>query len=56
MLSFANVVHFFAHKFASLRAGRFAFLFVSLGPFNYFLFWHVTLLDKFESGSLLNIS
>jgi hypothetical protein len=48
MLSFANVVHFFADKFAGLSAGRFAFFSVSLGAFNYFLFWHDMLLNKFE--------
>jgi hypothetical protein len=40
VLSFANVVHLFADKFAGLSARRFAFFFVSLGAFNYFLFRH----------------
>jgi hypothetical protein len=44
MLSFSNVMHLFAHKFAGLRAGRFPFLFVSLGSINYFLFRHNMLL------------
>jgi hypothetical protein len=55
VLSFANVVHLFADEFAGLGAGRFAFLFVSLGSFNYFLLWHVTLLDKFEMSSCSNL-
>lgn len=45
MLAFANVTHFFAYKFAGLGAGRFAFLFVSLGSINNFLFWHDALLE-----------
>ena len=47
MLSFANVVHLFADKFAGLGAGRFAFFFVSLCAFHYFLFWH-DVLHQFE--------
>ena len=45
MLSFTNVVHLLANEFAGLGTGRFAFLSVSLGSFNYFLLWHVVLLD-----------
>jgi hypothetical protein len=45
VLSFANVMHLFAHEFAGLGARRFAFFFVSLRSFNYFLFWHDMHLD-----------
>jgi hypothetical protein len=38
MNSLANVVHFFANKFTSLRGGRFALLFVAFGASNGFLF------------------
>ena len=38
MLSFANVVHLFANKFPSLRAGRFAFPLVLVCSFNDFFF------------------
>jgi hypothetical protein len=55
MLSFANVVHLLSDEFAGLGAGRFTFFFVSLRSINYFLLWHVTLLDKFELGSLLKL-
>jgi hypothetical protein len=55
VLPFANVVHLFTHEFAGLGAGRFAFLFVSLRSFNYFLLWHVALLDKFEMSSCWNL-
>jgi hypothetical protein len=56
MLSFANVVHLFAHEFAGLGAGRFTFFFVSPRSVNYFLFWHVVLLNKFALSSYAGIS
>jgi hypothetical protein len=51
MLSFANVVHLFAHEFAGLGAGRFTFFLASPRSVNYFLFWHVVLLNKFALSS-----
>jgi len=40
VFAFANVFHFFAHKFASLSAGGLAFPLVLARAFNYFLFGH----------------
>ena len=41
MFTFSNVFHFFAHEFARLSAGRFAFALVFARMFNYFFFWHI---------------
>ncbi len=41
MFTFANVFHFFAHEFARLSAGRFAFALVFARAFQCFLFWHI---------------
>ena len=40
MFTFPNVFHFFAHEFARLSAGRFAFALVFVRAFNCFFFWH----------------
>ena len=40
MFAFPNVFHFFAHKLASLSAGRFAFALIFARAFNRFFFWH----------------
>ncbi len=40
MFAFSDVFHFFAHKFASLSAGRLAFALVFARAFNCFFFWH----------------
>src|SRR5579864_854806 len=40
MFPLADVVHFFAYKFASLCAGRLAFGSISPGALNGFWFWH----------------
>lgn len=40
MFTFANVFHFFAHEFARLSAGRFAFALVFARAFDCFFFWH----------------
>src|SRR5439155_21619969 len=39
-LSLANVLHFFAHKFAGLRGGSFALALITPGPFEGLLFGH----------------
>ena len=41
----ADVVHFFANKFAGLSGGRFALLLVAFGASNGFLFGHKKLLE-----------
>jgi hypothetical protein len=41
MHSFSNVVHFFAYKFARLRAWGFSLLFVASCSFDNFVFPHV---------------
>jgi hypothetical protein len=40
MFAFPNVFHFFAHKLASLSAGRFAFALIFARSFHCFFFWH----------------
>jgi hypothetical protein len=52
MLAFADVFHFFAHKFASLRGRRFAFPGIFTGSFDCFLLRHSTIgyAAKFEVG------
>jgi hypothetical protein len=40
MFAFPNVFHFFAHKLASLSAGRLAFALVLARAFDCFFFWH----------------
>ena len=46
MLTFANVVHFFSHKFSSLCAGRLTFTRIFLSTFDGFMFGHKHLLTK----------
>jgi hypothetical protein len=41
VLTFPDVVHFFADEFAGLRRGRFPLLFVALRAFQCFFFRHV---------------
>src|SRR6476646_6387010 len=48
VLPLANVVHFLAHKFASLRAGRFSLAFILLRPLNRRFFRHGLLLSLFN--------
>jgi predicted MFS family arabinose efflux permease len=40
MLAFSNVMHFFSHKFSSLRTGRLAFARIFLSAFEGFFFRH----------------
>ena len=40
MLTFANVVHFFAYEFSRLCAGGFSFARIFLGSFDCFFFGH----------------
>jgi hypothetical protein len=40
VFAFPNVFHFFAHKLASLSAGRFAFALILARAFDWFFFWH----------------
>jgi hypothetical protein len=40
MFSLADVMKFFAHKFARLRRGRFSFALVSARPLECLSFWH----------------
>jgi hypothetical protein len=40
VFAFPNVFHFFAHKLASLGAGRLAFARIFARAFNYIFFWH----------------
>ena len=40
MLAFSHVVHFFAHKFSSLRAGRFSLAGILTSAFDCFFFRH----------------
>ena len=40
MVALPNVFHFFAHKLASLSAGRFALTLVFACSFDWFFFWH----------------
>jgi hypothetical protein len=48
VLTFADMVHFLAHKFTGLRAERFAFLFVLASFFNHIFFGHFYLREVFE--------
>ena len=41
MAALPDMMHFFAHEFARLRAGGFAFGFVLAGPFDGLLFRHI---------------
>ena len=50
MLSFANMFHLLAYKFACLRRGRFAFARIFLSPFNCLLFWHGKRISPQEVG------
>lgn len=40
VFSFADVMHFFAHKLARLSAWRFSLFLVPVRSFDYFFFWH----------------
>ena len=40
VFAFADVFHFFAHKFARLSGRRLAFAIIFPRAFNYFFFWH----------------
>ena len=40
MLAFADVLHFFAHKFSRLRRHRLSLPRVFARPFDCFFFWH----------------
>ena len=40
MFSFANVFHFFAHKFPGLSGRRFPFPLIFAGPLDHIFFWH----------------
>jgi hypothetical protein len=40
MFAFANVLHFFAHKFAGLSGWRPAFALIFARPFSCIFFWH----------------
>lgn len=40
MLSFSDVLHFFAHEFAGLSRGRQTFAFVFASPFDCVFCWH----------------
>jgi hypothetical protein len=40
MFAFANVMHFFPHKFTSLGAGSFALPAIPAGPFKGLFLWH----------------
>src|SRR5690242_8984759 len=48
MFAFPNVFHFFAHKLASLSAGRFAFALVFACAFHCFFFWHNKMVTPLE--------
>jgi hypothetical protein len=50
MLAFTNVVDFFTHELACLRAGRFALAFVPFRAFQSFFVWHESLLVKSDAG------
>jgi hypothetical protein len=41
MFAFADVMHLFTHKFASLGTRRFSLTFVPACSFDCFLFWHI---------------
>jgi len=40
MLSFADMMHFFAHEFSSLGGRRLSFPRILASPLNGLLFWH----------------
>jgi hypothetical protein len=48
MFAFPNVFHFFAHKLASLSAGRHAFTLLFARTFNCFFFWHNKMISPLE--------
>jgi hypothetical protein len=50
VFAFPNVFHLFAHKLASLSAGRFAFAFVFARSFDWFFFWHNKMVSPLEGG------
>lgn len=54
VLAFSNVFHFFAHKLASLSAGRLAFALVLARAFNCFFFWHNKKVSPFERSLDVN--
>jgi hypothetical protein len=45
MLSFSNMLHFFAHELARLSRRGFTFPFVFTRPFNWFFFWHTKIVS-----------
>jgi hypothetical protein len=47
MFPFANVVHFFTHKFPGLGRRRFALPPVTPGTFESLFFWHIFYLSLF---------
>jgi hypothetical protein len=49
VLPLSNVFHFFAHKLASLSAGRFAFALVFAHSFDYFFFRHNKVVSPFAT-------
>jgi len=49
-----NVFHFFAHKLASLRAGRFAFALIFARAFNWFFLWHNKMFSPLAMGLDVN--
>jgi hypothetical protein len=46
MLSFSNMLHFFAHELARLSRRGFTFPFVFTRPFNWFFFWHTKIVTQ----------
>jgi hypothetical protein len=48
MFAFPNMFHFFAHKLASLSAGRFAFALIFACSFHCFFFWHNKIVSPLE--------
>jgi hypothetical protein len=57
MFAFPNMLHFLAHKLASLSAGRFAFALIFARSFDCFFVWHnkmvsplATRLDVIKNG------
>src|SRR5215472_684900 len=58
MFAFTNMMNFLAHKFAGLRAGRFAFTLILLRAFQSFFFGHrfptlVSVMPRSKSGHCL---
>ncbi len=54
MFAFADMFHFFAHELARLGGSRFAFTLVLARPFDYFVFWHNTLVSP--PGAQLDVT